>query len=147
MPFRLLRRGEKFAPPSIFSARALSFRIDCASVVQGERRGKLAWPLLSRRPHSPLHLNCSGKGTTIFLRCQISGFQLGRFSTPIDTILCRACSHSAKLKFIWLCPRLTATFERFSTDLFVILQHADCQVCTNRTNRTSEKETCWFRYY
>ena len=71
------------------------------------------------------------KGTTIFLRCQIFGLQLGRFSAPIDTILCRACSHSAKLKFIWLCPRLTATLGRFSTDLFVISQHTDCQVCTN----------------
>ena len=37
---------------------------DTTSVVQGERRGKLAWPLLSRRPHSPLHLFCNGKVTT-----------------------------------------------------------------------------------
>jgi hypothetical protein len=30
-----------------------------ASVVQGERRGKLAWPLLSRRPHSRCISNAS----------------------------------------------------------------------------------------
>jgi len=60
--------------------------LDCASVVQGERRGKLAWPLLSRRPHSPLHLNCNGKGTTISPRCQIFGIELTQNSTPIQAI-------------------------------------------------------------
>ncbi len=39
-----------------------------ASVVQGERGGKLAWPSLSRRPHSRCIPKCNGKGTTFPLR-------------------------------------------------------------------------------
>ena len=34
-----------------------------ATIVQGERRGELAWPLLSRSRWSPLQLVCNGKGT------------------------------------------------------------------------------------
>ena len=70
----LLRRAVEtpclLAPSSWPLISELVIQIDAASVVQGERRGKLAWPLLSRRPHSPLHLNCSGKGTTIPTRCK-----------------------------------------------------------------------------
>ena len=36
-----------------------------ATIVQGERRGELAWPLLSRSRWSPLQLVCDGKGTKI----------------------------------------------------------------------------------
>ena len=49
---------------------------DIASEVQGERlrvgelcsgmcRAELAWPSLSRSLHSPMHLQCNGKGTKI----------------------------------------------------------------------------------
>ena len=50
--------------PGVCKCRLGESANDTTSVVQGERRGKLAWPLLSRRPHSPLHLFCNGKGTT-----------------------------------------------------------------------------------
>ena len=43
----------------------VSLMIDIATIVQGECRGKLAWPLLSRRRWSPLQLVCDGKGTKI----------------------------------------------------------------------------------
>ena len=48
--------------------RGESRYVSWTRVVQGEGRGKLAWPLLSRSPHSPLHLKCNGKGTTFPLR-------------------------------------------------------------------------------
>ena len=39
------------------------FGLTMTTAVQCERGGKLAWPSLSRRPQSPLHLHCNGKGT------------------------------------------------------------------------------------
>ena len=54
--------------PGSFVRLAVCISNALTSVVQGERRGKLAWPLLSRRPHSPLQPICNGKGTTFPLR-------------------------------------------------------------------------------
>ena len=52
--------------------RVADSRSKCtASEVQGECRGKLAWPLLSRRRWSPLHLDCNGKGTKKIDKIQV----------------------------------------------------------------------------
>ena len=55
---------------------------DTARVVQGERRAELARAMLSRSPHSQSIslMLCKGKGTTFFVRFQISGIDLGQFS-------------------------------------------------------------------
>ena len=52
---------------------------DSARVVQGERRAELARTMLSRSPHSQSISLMLCKGTTFFVRFQISGIDLGRF--------------------------------------------------------------------
>ena len=55
------------------TASRFSFPSQNASttIVQGECRGKLAWPLLSRRRWSPLHLDFNGKGTKKIDKIQV----------------------------------------------------------------------------
>ena len=53
---------------------------DTARVVQGERRAELARAMLSRSPHSQSISLMLCKGTTFFVRFQISGIDLGQFS-------------------------------------------------------------------
>ena len=113
------------------------------SEVQGECRAELARAMLSRSLHSYSQLLvCEYKGTTFFVRFQISGIDLmavchrscsnsaelmqasfcshqiatlrAIFSTNL-TNWCfqhRRCSRSAELMQAWLCTRLIASFKR-----------------------------------
>jgi len=59
---------------------------DTARVVQGERRAELARAMLSRSPHLQSISLMLCKGTTFFVRFQISPLDLGRFSARIHRI-------------------------------------------------------------
>ena len=96
----------------------MSFMIDDARVVQGERRAELARAMLSRSPHSQSISLMLCKGTTFFLRFQIFALDLGRFSARIDEISHRGCSRSAELMQAWLCSRLIASLKRFLRAVF-----------------------------